>query len=118
MVDLIFWVTRHPLWRHKIKRKRPSHAAGAIFATEPGVYAQRSDSFLALRSGRHRLLPALFRHVQRLDRRLVWQELGYDYAELITGRRYGFPFVHIECDFKVPSRIGEVIDLTLLIEDI
>jgi 4-hydroxybenzoyl-CoA thioesterase len=46
------------------------------------------------------------------------QELGYDYAELITGGRYGFPFVHIECDFKIPSRIGEVIDLTLLIEDI
>jgi len=45
------------------------------------------------------------------------QELGYDYAELITGRRYGFPFVHIECDFKIPSRIGEVIDLTLLVED-
>jgi 4-hydroxybenzoyl-CoA thioesterase len=46
------------------------------------------------------------------------QELGYDYAELITGRRYGFPFVHIECDFKIPSRIGEVIDLTLLIDEI
>src|SRR5215471_19331863 len=46
------------------------------------------------------------------------QELGHDYAELITGRRYGFPFVHIECDFKIPSRIGEVIDLTLLIEEI
>jgi hypothetical protein len=24
----------------------------------------------------------------------------------------------IECDFKIPSRIGEVIDLTLLVEDI
>ena len=46
------------------------------------------------------------------------QELGYDYAELITGGRYGFPFVHIECDFKIPSRIGEVIDLTLLIKDV
>lgn len=46
------------------------------------------------------------------------QELGYDYAELITGGRYGFPFVHIECDFKIPSRIGEVIDLTLLIEEL
>jgi 4-hydroxybenzoyl-CoA thioesterase len=30
--------------------------------------------------------------------------------------RYGFPFVHIECDFKVPSRMGDVIDLTLLVE--
>ncbi len=46
------------------------------------------------------------------------QELGFDYAELITGRRYGFPFVHIECDFKIPSRIGEVIELTLLVEHI
>ena len=46
------------------------------------------------------------------------QELGYDYAELIMGNRYGFPFVHIECDFKVPSRIGESIDLTLLVERI
>src|SRR5262245_9575147 len=46
------------------------------------------------------------------------QELGYDYAELIMGNKYGFPFVHLECDFKVPSRMGDVIDLTLLIERI
>ena len=45
------------------------------------------------------------------------QELGYNYATLIVGSRYGFPFVHIECDFKrIPSRIGDVIDLTLLVE--
>lgn len=29
-----------------------------------------------------------------------------------------FPFVHIECDFKVPSLIGNIIDLTLLVERI
>jgi 4-hydroxybenzoyl-CoA thioesterase len=46
------------------------------------------------------------------------QELGYDYAELITRSHYGFPFVHIECDFKIPSRIGDVINLTLLAERI
>jgi 4-hydroxybenzoyl-CoA thioesterase len=45
-------------------------------------------------------------------------ELKHDYAELIMGGRYGFPFVHIECDFRVPSRIGEVIELTLLVERI
>jgi 4-hydroxybenzoyl-CoA thioesterase len=44
------------------------------------------------------------------------EELKHDYAELIMGGRYGFPFVHIECDFKIPSRMGEVIDLTLLVE--
>ena len=26
------------------------------------------------------------------------QELGYDYAELIMGSKYGFPFVHLDCD--------------------
>jgi 4-hydroxybenzoyl-CoA thioesterase len=46
------------------------------------------------------------------------QELGYDYAELIMGSHYAFPFVHIECDFKVPSRMGDVISLTLLVERI
>jgi 4-hydroxybenzoyl-CoA thioesterase len=34
------------------------------------------------------------------------------------GSQYGFPFVHIECDFMIPSRIGDVIDLTLLVERI
>ncbi len=45
-------------------------------------------------------------------------ELKHDYAELVMGRRFGFPFVHIECDFKIPSMMGEVIDLTLLVEGI
>src|SRR5487761_998417 len=43
-------------------------------------------------------------------------ELKHDYAELIMTGRYGFPFVHIECDFKIPSMMGEVIQLTLLVE--
>lgn len=46
------------------------------------------------------------------------EELGHDYAGLIMGSQYGFPFVHIECDFKIPSRMGDVIDLTLLVERI
>jgi 4-hydroxybenzoyl-CoA thioesterase len=46
------------------------------------------------------------------------QELDYDYAELVIGSHFGFPFVHIECDFRIPSRMGEVIDMTLLVERI
>jgi 4-hydroxybenzoyl-CoA thioesterase len=46
------------------------------------------------------------------------EELGFEYAKLIMDSRYGFPTVHIECDFKIPSRIGDVIDLTLLIEQV
>ena len=44
------------------------------------------------------------------------EELGFNYAEMIMGSQFGFPFVHIECDFKIPSRMGDVIDLTLLVE--
>src|SRR3974377_760078 len=43
------------------------------------------------------------------------EELGYDYAELVMGSRYGFPFVHLDCDFKIPSRLGDAIALTLLV---
>ncbi len=43
------------------------------------------------------------------------EQLGVDYAKLILNDRYGFPFVHIETDFKRPSRMGEQLDLTLLL---
>lgn len=43
-------------------------------------------------------------------------ELGFNYADMIMGGRYASPFVHIDCDFKVPSRMGEIIDFTLLVE--
>ena len=46
------------------------------------------------------------------------EELGYNYAEIIMGSQFGFPFVHIDCDFKVPSRMGDLIELTLLVERI
>jgi 4-hydroxybenzoyl-CoA thioesterase len=45
-------------------------------------------------------------------------ELKHDYAELVMAGRYAFPFVRIECDFKIPSLMGEVIELTLLVERI
>jgi len=61
-----------------------------------------------------------FPHYYNMYNRLIedWypEELGYNYAEIIMGSQFGFPFVHIECDFKVPSRMGDVIDLTLLVE--
>ncbi|MGB6730738.1 MAG: acyl-CoA thioesterase, partial [Xanthobacteraceae bacterium] len=45
-------------------------------------------------------------------------ELHHDYAALVMEERFGFPFVHIECDFKIPSLMGEVIELTLLVDRI
>lgn len=46
------------------------------------------------------------------------EQLDVDYAKLILNDRYGFPFVHIETDFKRPSRMGEHLDLTLLLTKI
>ena len=44
------------------------------------------------------------------------EQLGVEYAKLILDDRHGFPFVYIETDFKIPSRMGEHLDLTLLLE--
>jgi|SRR3974390_67361 len=46
------------------------------------------------------------------------EQVGVDYAKLILNDRHGFPFVHIETDFKLPSRMGENLDLTLLLTKI
>lgn len=46
------------------------------------------------------------------------EELNVNYANLILHDQHGFPFVHIDTDFKIPSRMGERLDLTLLIEKI
>ena len=44
--------------------------------------------------------------------------LEIDYADFITTRRLGLPMVNINCDFVAPSKIGEVITVTLRIERI
>jgi 4-hydroxybenzoyl-CoA thioesterase len=46
------------------------------------------------------------------------EELGVNYADLILHDQHGFPFVHIDTDFKIPSRMGEKLELTLLIEKV
>ena len=45
-------------------------------------------------------------------------QLGVDYSKLILGDRHGFPYVHIETDFRIPSRMGEHLDLTLLLTQV
>lgn len=44
--------------------------------------------------------------------------LGVDYAAQILKSRLGFPTVHAECDFFVPSRMGERLTFTLLVRAI
>src|SRR5262249_16395373 len=51
--------------------REPTDAGRPVCTAERGVYPLRADSLLALRSGGHRLLPALLRHIHRPDRGLV-----------------------------------------------
>ena len=44
--------------------------------------------------------------------------LRVDYADQILKSRLGFPTVHAECDFFVPSRMGERLTFTLLVRAI
>ncbi len=41
------------------------------------------------------------------------QALGTDFRTLHESRRLGVPTVHITCDFTGPSRLGDMVDLTL-----
>ena len=36
------------------------------------------------------------------------EELGYDYADLVMGSQVRLPLRPPDCDFKIPSRMGEV----------
>lgn len=41
--------------------------------------------------------------------------LGIDYAKLIIDDNIGFPTAHTECTFRKPCRLGEVLELTVLL---
>ena len=44
--------------------------------------------------------------------------LEINYAGFITTRQLGLPMVNVQCDFIVPSKIGEIITLTLEVKRI
>lgn len=43
------------------------------------------------------------------------EALGTDFQTLHNKRRLGVPTVHINCDFTSPSRLGEIVELSLTI---
>jgi 4-hydroxybenzoyl-CoA thioesterase len=38
---------------------------------------------------------------------------GFPYDQLLNRRRVGFPTVHIECDYRLPLRYGDALDVEL-----
>jgi 4-hydroxybenzoyl-CoA thioesterase len=41
--------------------------------------------------------------------------LEINYADFISRQRLGLPTVHIDCDFRAPSKIGEVLEMSLAV---
>ena len=42
--------------------------------------------------------------------------LGLDYADLISKARRGLPTAHIDCDFRIPSKIGDTVQMQLSVK--
>ncbi len=47
-----------------------------------------------------------------------WFNRGLDlnYADLISKERRGLPTAHIDCDFRVPSKIGDTVQMQLAVK--
>lgn len=44
--------------------------------------------------------------------------LEYSFNEIVIQRKWGLPTVHLEVDFYLPSRLGEVLSASLYVRDI
>ena len=42
--------------------------------------------------------------------------LGLNYADLISKERRGLPTAHIDCDFRIPSKIGDTVQMQLAVK--
>lgn len=62
--------------------------------------------------------PRFFDLFQALVEDWFTDGLGLEYAEFIVGRRLGLPTAHTECDFLRPCRLGERLELAVVLERI
>jgi 4-hydroxybenzoyl-CoA thioesterase len=44
--------------------------------------------------------------------------LGIDYARFVSVERRGLPTAHIDCDFRIPSKIGDTVQMQLSVKRI
>lgn len=44
--------------------------------------------------------------------------LGLNYADFVSKQRRGLPTAHIDCDFRIPSKIGETVQMQLSVKRI
>jgi 4-hydroxybenzoyl-CoA thioesterase len=61
--------------------------------------------------------PRFFEMFQAAVEDWFYEELEIDYADMFRGGR-GLPTAHTECDFINPCRLGDLLELTVLLEKI
>jgi len=57
--------------------------------------------------------PRVFDYFHQAMESWFAQALGLPYAEVVRGRKLGFPAVHTEADFRRPCFLGDEVDITL-----
>ena len=57
--------------------------------------------------------PRYFEMTNSVVENFFAEVLGYSYARITMEEGYGVPTVHIETDFRAPSRLGECVDFAL-----
>jgi 4-hydroxybenzoyl-CoA thioesterase len=62
--------------------------------------------------------PQYFTLFHELLEDLYNRGLKLNYAEMISKDRRGLPTAHIDCDFKIPSKIGDVVQMQLSVQRI
>ncbi len=58
--------------------------------------------------------PRYFEMTNSLCENFFREEIGISYAEMMA-QGIGVPTVRIDCDFRAPSRLGELLDWTLVV---
>ena len=62
--------------------------------------------------------PRYFDMLNEVVERFFLEALGLDYYGMITERRLGLGYAHASCEFLRPSRMGEVLEATVLVESL
>ena len=60
--------------------------------------------------------PRYFEMLQAVTEEWFTQRLGFKFADLIMRERIGQPTVHTECEFIKPCRLGEQLDIALILD--
>ncbi|MDA0239491.1 MAG: thioesterase family protein [Proteobacteria bacterium] len=62
--------------------------------------------------------PRYFEMLQAVTEDWFTHRLGIKFADLIMIERVGQPTAHTECDFVKPCRLGETLDIALILEQV